>query len=103
LAGDIKNLQLGEVINILRKQKAYIRTRYRADVKGVFGSYAKYLQKKESDIDILVEFDPKANLLDLTGLSIYLEELLNRRIDIVPQSALRSEIKEEVLKEAAYL
>lgn len=98
-----KNLQLIEIIDVLRQHKSYIRMRYKADVRAVFGSYAKKIPKKSSDIDILVEFNEKANLLDLTGLSIYLEELLSRPVDIVPQSALRSEIREDVLKEAAYL
>jgi len=51
----------------------------------------------------LVEFDEGANLLDLTGLSLFLEEELNCRVDVVPESAIRKEIKESILKEAAYL
>jgi predicted nucleotidyltransferase len=37
--------------------------------------------------------------LDLTGLADFLEEKLNIKVDIVPESALREEIKSTVLKE----
>jgi len=59
--------------------------------------------EKGADLDVLVEFDEGANLLDLTGLSLFLEEELNCRVDVVPESAIRKEIKESILKEAAYL
>lgn len=50
-------------------------------------------------MDVLVEFEKDANLLDLTGLADFLEEKLNIKVDVVPESALREEIKSAVLKE----
>ncbi len=99
----IKITSVPEMLNILRGLKAEIRQRYKADIKGVFGPYVRGEQKAGSDIDVLVEFDEGANLLDLTGLSLFLEEKLNSRVDIVPASAIRSEITDSILKEAAYL
>jgi len=94
---------INEILNILSDLKTEIRQRYKAEVKGVFGSYVKGEQREGSDLDVLVEFDEGANLLDLTGLSLFLEEELNCRVDVVPESAIRKEIKESILKEAAYL
>ena len=62
-----------EILSILKSLKTEIRQRYRAEVKGIFGSYVRGEQKEGSDIDVLVEFDEGANLLDLTGLSMFLE------------------------------
>ncbi len=47
---------------------------------------------KESDIDVLVDFQEDADLLDLVGLGLFLEERLGRRVDVVPRKALRKEI-----------
>ncbi len=92
-----------EILNILKGLKSEVKLRYKAEIRGIFGSYVKGGQKAGSDIDVLVEFDEGANLLDLTGLSLFLEEKLNCHIDVVPESAIRQEIKESILKEAAYL
>ncbi len=96
-------MSTSEILHILNGLKQEVRQRYKAEIKGIFGSYVRDEEKKESDIDVLVEFDEGANLLDLTGLSLFLEEKLNCRVDVVPESAIRKEIKDSILKEAAYL
>lgn len=101
--GSAKTMSTSEILRILNELKTEVRKRYKADIKGIFGSYVRDEEKKGSDIDVLVEFDEGANLLDLTGLSLFLEEKLNCRVDVVPESAIRSEIKESILKEAAYI
>ncbi|MFA5353936.1 MAG: nucleotidyltransferase family protein [Thermodesulfovibrionales bacterium] len=92
-----------EILSTLKTLKLQIRQRYKADVRGIFGSFVRGEQKADSDIDVLVEFDEGANLLDMTGLALFLEEEFHCPVDVVPESTLRTEIKEAVLKEAAYL
>ena len=92
-----------EILSILKSLKDEIRQIYKAEVKGIFGSYVRGEQKEGSDLDVLVEFDEGANLLDLTGLSMFLEERLHCRVDIVPEDAIRKELKPAILREAAYL
>ena len=96
-------MSASEILHILNGLKQEVRQRYKAEIKGIFGSYVRTEENKESDIDVLVEFDEGANLLDLTGLSLFLEEKLNCHVDVVPESAIRKEIKDSILKEAAYL
>lgn len=91
------------ILKILEKLKEGIRKDYKAEITGVFGSYIKGKAKKSSDIDILVNFDEKADLFDLVNLTLFLEKKLKRKVDIVPQSSLRKEIKEGILKAAVYL
>jgi predicted nucleotidyltransferase len=55
-----------EILSILKSLKAEIRQIYKAEVKGIFGSYVRGEQKEGSDIDVLVELDEAP--LDLTGL-----------------------------------
>jgi hypothetical protein len=96
-------MSTSEILHLLNGLKQEVRQRYKAEIKGIFGSYVRDEEKKGSDIDVLVEFDEGANLLDLTGLSLFLEEKLNCRVDVVPESAIRKEIKDSILKETAYL
>ncbi len=92
-----------EIIKILISLKDNIRRQYKAEIKGVFGSYVKGEAKKGSDIDILVDFNEKADLFDLVALSLFLDRKLKRKVDIVPRESLRKEIRESVLREAVYI
>ena len=88
------------ILSLLRELKDEVRRKYKAELKGLFGSSAHGKAKKESDIDVLVEFDEGANLLDLVGLSLFLEEKLHHPVDVVQESAIREELKENILSEA---
>jgi len=96
----MKNKQ--EIIRVLKKLKADLK-RYRVKKIELFGSVTRSEQSKTSDIDILVDFEEHADLLDLSGLALFLEEKLKRKVDVVPRRALRQEIKKSVLKEAISL
>ncbi len=70
---------------------------------GVFGSVIRGEQHDGSDIDLLVDLGGTADLLDLIGISQYLEEKLHARVDVVPRNALRPELRDQVLHEVRYL
>src|SRR3989344_3019664 len=81
-----------KIVGTLKKNKV-IRA-------GVFGSYSRGEQKKDSDIDIAVEInDSTMSLLGFIGLIRLLEELLKRKVDLVEYSAIKPRIKERILKE----
>ncbi len=88
-----------ELVSTIASLKAEAKQRFRVEIKGIFGSYVRGEQKEGSDLDVLVEFEQNANLLDLTGLADFLEEKLNIKVDVVPESAIREEIRSTVLKE----
>ena len=92
--------ELKRIADTIARLKDLVSQQYRADVVGVFGSYARGEQTAGSDVDVLVNFRPGATLFDLVGLADFLEERLNLRVDVVPMDALREEIREQVLKEA---
>ena len=91
-----------EILSILKNLKSEIKTKYRVKNLGLFGSYVKKEQKETSDIDILVEFEEDADLFHLTGLSLFLEENFNIKVDVVSKSALRKELRENILQEVIY-
>jgi len=92
-----------ELLARMRKLKRKIMKRYKAKEIELFGSVVRGEQSGASDIDLLVEFEEGADLLDLTGLAIFLEEELGRKVDVVPKRALREELRQSVLREAVRL
>jgi len=92
-----------KIIKILEEVYAEIREKYKVRRIGLFGSVVKYTENEDSDIDLLTEFEKSADLLDLIGLSDFLEEKLNSKVDIVPREALREELRESIEKETAYI
>ena len=56
----------------------------------LFGSYSRGEETSESDVDILVQFDPKAKVSLLKHAQMYLElkKLLNKEVDLVTDGTL---------------
>lgn len=81
-----------KIVDILKKNKI--------SKAGIFGSYSRGEQKKNSDVDILVKIeDKKMSLLGFIGLIHLLEEALKRKVDLVEYSAIKPLIKERILGE----
>jgi predicted nucleotidyltransferase len=71
---------------------------------GLFGSFVRGEQDNESDVDILVEFLPGRKTFDsFIHLALYLEELLQRRVELVTSESLSPFIGPHILKEVAYV
>lgn len=92
-----------EILDSIQQAKTYLSTTFKLHAVGVFGSVIRGEQRDGSDIDVLVDLDAKADLLDLIGIGQYLEERLHARVDVVPRAALRKEFRDQVLKEVRYL
>ena len=66
---------------------------------GIFGSYAKGTQKKNSDIDILAKIPRKIDLYDFIGIKQELEEELSKKVDLITYNGIRPELKERILQD----
>jgi predicted nucleotidyltransferase len=92
-----------ELLAKLRALGPELTARYRVREIALFGSFVREEQGEASDIDILVDFEEGADLFDLVGLGLFLEEELQREVDVVPKRALRPELRDVVLGEAVPL
>ena len=88
-----------EDIRRLRPEIMKLARKYRARQISVFGSLVRGEMREDSDIDFLVEFDSDFRLTDIIRLTQRLEELIGRKVDVVPRQALRKELETFVLSE----
>ena len=76
----------------------------RKDIRrlSLFGSILREDFTPDSDIDLLVEFEPgkTPSLLGMAGLEIELSEMLGRRVDLRTPEDLSRYFREEVIEEA---
>ena len=90
------------ILDLLHKNKDTIKG-FGVSSLVLFGSYARNEQTKESDIDFLVEFRPEKYSIDNhLGLLYFLEELFNKKIDLVKKHMVREELKEEIFGGSLY-
>jgi hypothetical protein len=94
----MKNLK--GIKEILSDHKEELRERYKIKEIRIFGSYARGEQKRESDVDILVDFYEIPDLFKFIEIEEYLEDLLGVKVDLVRRPVLRKELRDEILKEA---
>ena len=68
----------------------------------LFGSTSRDQATPQSDVDLLVEFDPAAHvgLFDFVRLLDHLSDIMDTRIDLATPEALRPEMRAEILAEA---
>lgn len=92
-------IKKNEIIEILHDVKQEVQRKYKVNDLWAFGSFMRGEQKTGSDIDILVDFAKGADLFDLVGLGLFLEEKLGQKVDIVSKRALRGELKDKILRE----
>src|SRR5258708_10707505 len=99
-----RTLQLGET-KVDETKLADLCRQYRVRELSLFGSVARGETSPDSDIDMLVEFLPEAeiDLVDYAGLMLKLSHLLGRKVDLVSKSGLKPLIRASVLEEARLL
>lgn len=90
-----------EIKGTLAKHKQELRRDFGVKQIGVFGSYVRGEQKKQSDIDLLVEFEEPSNLilLDFIRLENSLSEMLGVKVDLVEKQTLKPRIGKHILEE----
>jgi uncharacterized protein len=76
--------------------------RYRVHELAVFGSAARGDMRPDSDIDILVEFQPEAEigLWEFARMERELRELLSRNVDLVSKRGLKPRVRPYILRDA---
>lgn len=96
-------MSIRQLLRSKRNQILQIAARYGARKVRVFGSVARGTARQNSDIDFLVDMEEGRSLLDHAALSLDLERLLKRPVDVASECGLRRLVPKEVLKDAVAL
>lgn len=81
----------------IKKKALPILKKAGATRSSVFGSVARGEERKDSDIDILVELPKEKSLFDFINLQLKLEKALGRKVDLGEYSAIKPRLKDSIL------
>jgi len=77
-----------QIIRVLRK--------YNVKKAGIFGSYARGQEKKDSDLDIIIQ-TPKRMGIEFVKLNYDLEDVSKKKVDLITYNGANPRIKKYIL------
>jgi uncharacterized protein len=91
------------IIQVLKEAEEELRA-LGVSRAALFGSAARGDERPDSDIDIMVELSPDADisLFDYVGIVQYLEDLFPRRVDVANRAALKPLVRPQAERDAVY-
>ena len=93
-----------DLLKYLLDKKAFLRERFGVIRIGVFGGFAREEQTKQSDIDLVVEFEKgKKNLHTFLQVKRLLESELSRKVDLGFVHSLRPAVRENIKENIIYV
>ncbi len=92
-------------LKIIKKLKAVmpeITAKYPIKSLAIFGSLSRKEDDENSDVDILVEFNRSVGM-EFIHLCYELEEILNRKVDLVTRNAIKEKYFREIERDLIYV
>ncbi|WP_420065197.1 nucleotidyltransferase family protein [Microcystis aeruginosa FACHB-524] len=87
---EVKPKTLEEIKAILIFYKPFLIERFKILELGLFGSYVRGEQTKDSDVDILVEFSQVPTLFDLVEIEYLISDKLGLPVDLIDKKSLKA-------------
>lgn len=94
--------QQQEIEKKLKTIKPILTQKYHVKRIGFFGSFAEGNANEKSDLDILVDFDKPIGW-DFFDLQDFLFEHFKRNIDLVSINAIKTQLKDKILKQVIFV
>jgi predicted nucleotidyltransferase len=91
---------LSEIREILRNHADELRSRYGLVNLAVFGSIVRGEAREDSDIDVLADVPENMSLLGVVSVENHLSAILECKVDFIPRSDVRQELRQSILREA---
>lgn len=91
-----------DILAQLKELKPVLEKEYAVSKIGLFGSFADGSQHENSDIDLLVELKNPIGW-KFFSLQLFLENVFNRKVDLVTYNALKSQLKQQILSQVQYV
>lgn len=98
--GSIGKKNISNSLSSIKKKALPILRRHHVKRAGIFGSFARGEATAKSDVDFLIEYrGRKKSLFDLVELKADLEEILNRKVDLITYRSIYWRLREGILAE----
>jgi predicted nucleotidyltransferase len=96
-------MNVQDALAILRQSEPALRARGVRHA-ALFGSIARGDNRPDSDIDVLVEFDPDAHVtvFDYVGVKNYIAGLFEGSVDVIDRAALKPHLRRPSARDAVY-
>ncbi len=94
---------INDIRRIIHQHQDVLADRYGVNIVGLFGSYARQEQRPDSDIDLLADILRPISLFELVGAELYLAEVLDAKVDLIPRRDVREELKAAILQDTVAL
>lgn len=90
-----------DILRVIREKQPELARRFSVRRIGVFGSFVRGGARPESDVDILVELS-EPTFDHYMDLKFFLEEALNRSVDLVMAETVKPRLRPILQKEVVY-
>jgi len=98
-------LEREEILSFLKEKKSELFSDYQLTKIGLFGSFANGNQTENSDIDLIVEFQP--NIKNLTQKKSKIKDLVrnrfNKEVDLCREKYIKPYFKVQILESVIYV
>jgi len=98
-------LEKEEILSFLKEKKRELFSDYQLTKIGLFGSFANGNQTENSDIDLIVEFQP--NIKNLTQKKSKIKDLVrnrfNKEVDLCREKYIKPYFKVQILESVIYV
>ncbi len=91
-----------DIVSILRENKSRLFSTFPIRSMGLFGSETKDDFQDDSDIDILIDFSAPVGI-EFIDLADELENLLNRKVDLVSRNGVKPKYLERIKKDLIFI
>lgn len=88
---------------IIQKHRKELEEEFGLREIGIFGSYVRGEQLKDSDIDVLVEIERPMGFIKFIKLENHLSQIFGTKVDLVTKKALKPYIGKRILQEVQYV
>jgi predicted nucleotidyltransferase len=94
----MKNFQ--EIRTVLQEHAQELQNRYQISNLAVFGSMVRGETREDSDVDIIADVPENMSLLGVISAENYLSDIVGMKVDFIPRSDIRRELRDHILTEA---
>ena len=100
----MKVSSIEEIVTYLKNKKNFFYDRFGVTRMGVFGSFVRDKQTSSSDIDMVIEMEKeRKSIHSYLQLKRFLEEELERKVDLGFENSLKPAIKEKLKSRIIYV